>query len=212
MTERILITKLVRTPEGRADLYGRGHQYKDLTLFDLSDLVDAGIIEFESLPVGKEVPCRFWALYELSEKLNKRGNPYKDVIALEPVNRPATTTSVDNSSILQELRAIRILLEQLAGSPPPVTEPDREPPTTTKPGPKPPPPPPARNEDLTARARAYIVPAFGGRHAGRTLGDLVDDPTGQGFVHYYLANNWTPVSDEQKKLQAAARYLTGSNE
>jgi len=210
MTERILITKLVRTADGRADLYGRGHQYKDLTLFDLSDLIDAGI-EFESLTVGKETPCRFWALYRLSEKLNKRGNPYKDVIALEPVNRPATTTSVDNSAILQELRAIRILLEQLAGSPPPSPEPDREPPTTAKPGPKPVSPvSPAKNEDLTARARAYIVPAFGGRHADRTLGDLVDDPNGQGFVHY-LANNWTPVSDEQKKLQAAARYLAGDD-
>ena len=41
MSERILITKLVRNGD-RADLFGRGHRWKDLTLFDLSDLADVG--------------------------------------------------------------------------------------------------------------------------------------------------------------------------
>jgi hypothetical protein len=112
MTERMLITKLVRTGD-RADLFARGHQWKDLTLFDISDLVDVGI-DFDSLQDGKETPCRFWAHYELSGKLNKAGNPYKDVIALEPIDKPATSTSTDTSALLTELRQIRRLLRLVA--------------------------------------------------------------------------------------------------
>jgi len=114
MTERMLITKLIRIDETRADLYARGHQYKDLTLFDLSDLALAGI-NYDSLPIGKETPCRFWAHYELSDKLNQAGNPYKDIITLEPVDMPATATSVDTSALLGELRAIKALLAHLIG-------------------------------------------------------------------------------------------------
>lgn len=115
MTERLLVTKLIRTDENRADLYGRGHQYKDLTLFDLSDLAMVGI-DYTALDIGQETPCRFWAVYELSEKLNRAGNPYKDVVMLEPIDAAATTTSVDNSAILGELRAIKALLAQLVGA------------------------------------------------------------------------------------------------
>ena len=115
MAERILITKLVRTEQTRADLYARGHQWPDLKLFDLSDLIEVGFAP-NSLPIGQEVPCRFWAIYELSDKLNKVGNPYKDVIALERMDGPATTTSTDTSALLIELRAIRELLEMLAQS------------------------------------------------------------------------------------------------
>jgi hypothetical protein len=113
MAERMLITKLVRTEQTRADLYARGHQWPDLKLFDLSDLIEVGI-DANALPVGQEVPCRFWAIYELSDKLNKAGNPYKDVIALERMDGPATTTSTDTSALLVELRAIRELLETIA--------------------------------------------------------------------------------------------------
>jgi len=113
MSERMLITKLVRTEQTRADLYAKGHQYKDLTLFDLSDLLTVGI-EPGDLEVGTETPCRFWAIYELSEKLNKAGNPYKDVIALERVDAPATATSTDTSAQLAELREIRKLLHAIA--------------------------------------------------------------------------------------------------
>lgn len=109
MSERMLITKLVRDGD-KADLFGRGHQYKDLTLFDLSDLADVGV-DYASLPNGEEVPCRFWAVYEMSEKLNKAGNPYKDVIALEAIDSPATATSTDTSALLSEARAIRALLQ-----------------------------------------------------------------------------------------------------
>lgn len=112
MAERMLITKLIRTGD-RADLYARGHQYKDLTLFDLSDLADVGL-DFAALVEHEETPVRFWALYELSQKLNQAGNPYKDVIALEPIDKPATSTSTDSSALLVELRAIRKLLRLVA--------------------------------------------------------------------------------------------------
>ncbi|MGD9047076.1 MAG: hypothetical protein PVF77_03415 [Anaerolineae bacterium] len=113
MAERMLITKLVRTERMRADLYAKGHQWPDLKLFDLSELIEVGL-DPNGLPIGQEVPCRFWAIYELSDKLNKAGNPYKDVIALERIDGPATTTSTDTSALLIELRAIRELLERLA--------------------------------------------------------------------------------------------------
>lgn len=80
---RLLITKVKRTPEGRAELFGRGHKYPDLRLFELSDLDMAGI-DWEKLEVGVETPCRFFAVYTLSDKLNQAGNPYKDVEWLEP--------------------------------------------------------------------------------------------------------------------------------
>lgn len=192
MTERLLITKLVRTPENHADLYGRGHRFKDLTLFDLSDLAEAGV-DYEALEVGQETPCRFWAIYELSDKLNSKGNPYKDVVALEPVDLPATSTSVDNSAILEELRAIRRLLERVtgqivAGAPPNDGDGESRPPS-----------------DIMQRARAYVV-TLEGQYKDLTLGDLADDPTAHGFLAY-LADQWQPFSEEQKKLQAAARYI-----
>jgi hypothetical protein len=112
MAERLLITKLVRTDRTRADLYAKGHQWPDLKLFDVTDLLDVGI-DPNSLEIGQEAPCRFWAIYELSDKLNKAGNPYKDVLALEPLDKPATVTSTENSALLVELRAIRALLEAL---------------------------------------------------------------------------------------------------
>jgi hypothetical protein len=112
MAERMLITKLVRTEQARAELYAKGHQWPDLKLFDLSDLLDVGIAP-NDLEIGQEVPCRFWAIYELSAKLNRAGNPYKDVIALEPMDGPATSTSTDTSALLDELRAIRVLLESI---------------------------------------------------------------------------------------------------
>jgi hypothetical protein len=78
----MLITTIKRTDQTRADLYGRRHKYPDLKLFDLADLVVVGI-DPESLPIGQEKPCRFFAVYTLSEKLNQAGNPYKDVQRLE---------------------------------------------------------------------------------------------------------------------------------
>jgi hypothetical protein len=79
---RMLVTKIVRTDQTRADLYGRRHKYPDLKLFDLADLAAVGI-DPASLAVGQEAPCRFFAVYTLSEKLNQVGNPYKDIQRLE---------------------------------------------------------------------------------------------------------------------------------
>lgn len=110
MAEKMLITKLVKTADGRADLFAKGHRFPDLKLFDLGDLFSVGL-DPTKLETGVELPCRFWALWERSEKLNKAGNPYKDVIALEPIDAPATTTSTDNSELLAEMRAIRALLQ-----------------------------------------------------------------------------------------------------
>lgn len=112
MTERMMITKLIRVTETRADLFTKGRKWPDLKLFDISDLLDVGI-DPTILELHKEAPCRFWAHWELSEKLNSEGNPYKNVVALEAIDKPATSTSTDNSAILTELRAIKTLLLQL---------------------------------------------------------------------------------------------------
>lgn len=111
--ERILITKVKRTGPTQADLYGARHKFPDLKCFDLAELAAVGV-DYEALQVGEETPARFWATYELSDKLNKAGNPYKDLVALERVDTPATTTSTDTGAIVAELRAIRALLQVLA--------------------------------------------------------------------------------------------------
>ena len=102
----------LRTEATRAELYAKGHKWPDLRLFDLSDLLEVGI-DPAALEIGTETPCRFWAHYELREKLNGAGNPYKDVITLEPIDRPTTSTSTDTSALLGELRQIRAMLERL---------------------------------------------------------------------------------------------------
>jgi hypothetical protein len=112
VAERMLITKVKRTDATQADLYAKGHRFPDLKLFDLGELGAVGI-DFEALPIGQETPARFWAYYELSAKTNKAGNPYKDVLTLEPIDRPASAMSTDNTAILSELRRIAALLEAL---------------------------------------------------------------------------------------------------
>ncbi len=131
MTERIRINKALLTvaQSGKTvvHLYAPGAQYARfpvLTLFDLGLLINVGIdpnsTEFQK---GDAVHCNIWAHYERGEKLNKQGNPYKNVVALERVDALATTTSTDTSAILGELRAIKtLLLELAAGSPPPAAE------------------------------------------------------------------------------------------
>ncbi len=132
MAERILIVKVVRTTATQADLYGARHQYKDLTLFNVAELAAVGI-DPAALPIGQETPARFWAIYELSDKLNKVGRPYKDILALEPMDTPATSTSaaVGDPAILAELRAIRALLGVLVEAQglalPDLEEQDRDP-------------------------------------------------------------------------------------
>lgn len=128
----MLICKVKRTDQTRAELYGKAHKYPDLKLFDLADLAAVGI-DGAALTIGEEQPARFWAVYELSDKTNKAGNPYKDVLTLEPIAGPATTTSaaVGDPELLSEIRAIRALLQVLAEAqgltlptPPAETEPE----------------------------------------------------------------------------------------
>lgn len=113
MSERVLIVKAKRTDQTRAELYAPHHKYADLKV-DVGEL--AGVLGPEELQIGIEVPCRFWAVYQLSERLNKNGNPYKDLIAVERVDAPATATSaaVGDAQVLAELRAIRALLSAIA--------------------------------------------------------------------------------------------------
>lgn len=115
MSERMLISKIKRTNETRADLIAKGHKYRDIICFDLAELADAGI-DYENLPVGQEVPCRFWAYYVESDKRTSQGSPYLDLVTVEPIDRPASATSVDTSALLDELRQIRVLLERLLSS------------------------------------------------------------------------------------------------
>jgi len=137
--ERMLVTKIVLNRDGNVELFARGHKFRDTLLFDVSDLMEVGIDPNE-LEVGQELAVRFWALYELSDRTNKSGNPYKDILALEPTDKPATSTSVDQSAVLEELRAIRVLLQRLVGETPPAQEPQE--PGTAETGTAPAAPPP----------------------------------------------------------------------
>jgi len=112
--KRLLITKIKRTDNDRADLFGKGHRFRDTILFDLSDLAIVGI-DYNDLPIGKEIPCRFWAIVTESDKLNKQGNPYLDVVTLEPCEEVVQRNGADlnGDAILAELQAIRSLLETL---------------------------------------------------------------------------------------------------
>jgi hypothetical protein len=86
-------------------------QFPVLRLFDLSALLTVGIDPEE---LGTErLHRRFWAYYTESDKTNAQGNSYKDIEYLEALDTPATTTSVDSSALLAELRAIRALLQVL---------------------------------------------------------------------------------------------------
>ena len=141
---KMLITSITRTAEGRIDMTGRGHQYRDLILFDAIYLQDIGI-DPNTLPVGVPTPCAFWAIYTISEKLNKAGNPYRDVKYLEPYANGATAeekraaTDLDAPLDLSEtnhlLAEIRDLLLALLATvtphtpsePEPAPEPEPEP-------------------------------------------------------------------------------------
>jgi hypothetical protein len=128
--ERMLITKLKRTSATQAELFAPRHRYADLRLFDLSELSTIGI-DYEALPIGEERPARFYALWVESEKVSSTGRPYKDIVGLERIDGPATTSSVDNSAVLGELRAIKALLRALLvsqGADLPAVQAEEEPP------------------------------------------------------------------------------------
>lgn len=161
MTERILITKIEKRKDGKIDLIGRGHQWADILLFDASDLIDIGI-DPAGLTIGQETVCRFWAIYALSERLNQKGNPYKDIVSLEPIDKPATTTSTDSTALLMELREIKTILARLLAiqsppeSPPPAAQQPEPPPAVDPPPPAAQQPePPAQQTSEQARTAFY---------------------------------------------------------
>lgn len=110
MAERMLICKVKRTDQTRVELYGKHHKWPDMKC-DVADL--AAVLDVAALPIGEERAVMCWAVYELSEKKNAKGNAYKDVLLVEPIGGPATVTSsaVGDPALLGELRAIRALLE-----------------------------------------------------------------------------------------------------
>jgi hypothetical protein len=89
---RALVTKMQVTPEGWVRLFFRGCQYESTKLFDVADLAEAGIADFDQLPVGEMLPTRFFCVYGFSEKKNKEGNPYRDVLWVEPAEGYHVTT------------------------------------------------------------------------------------------------------------------------
>jgi len=117
---RMLVTKIILTRDGNVELFERGHRFRDTLLFDPSDLMDVGI-DPNTLSEGEERSVRFWAYYTLSDKLNKEGNPYKDVSYLERVDAPPVQngTADEDPAVLELLRGIlvqaRLGNEQLAG-------------------------------------------------------------------------------------------------
>jgi hypothetical protein len=82
---RMVITRVRRTDGERAELFADGHKWPDLRLFEIGMLAAVGI-DIAALPIGANMPCRFVAVWQHSEKLNSQGSPYKDVIRLEPAS------------------------------------------------------------------------------------------------------------------------------
>jgi len=87
---RALVTKIKRDGDV-VRLWFRGCQYETTKIFELSDLAEVGI-DYSVLQDGAEVPARFFVVYALSDKLNKEGNAYKDVIWLERAEGYAVRT------------------------------------------------------------------------------------------------------------------------
>lgn len=79
--QRLLITK-VKRDGSRADLYAKGDRYPRTKLFDLGLLIPVGL-DVDNLAEGVEIPCYFYAVVVVGEKLNTKGNPYLNVIRAE---------------------------------------------------------------------------------------------------------------------------------
>jgi hypothetical protein len=125
MTERYLITRIKKgqTTTGKTviELYSKKLQHPVLRLFELDDLNAVGLDHNEL--DGKEQHVKFWAYYETSDKANGEGNPYLDVLYLEPLT-PVVPAPGDAppSAILEalealtgEVRALKALLLRFTG-------------------------------------------------------------------------------------------------
>jgi len=179
-TKKLLITKIKRADASRADLFAKGHKFRDIICFDISELVDAGV-DYQNLPVGQEVPCRFWAYYQESENKTANGNPYLDLVAVEPFGEQPAKGGVDLDQerlftalrvIYQELVAIRQhLVGEPAVKPAPAPEPDPEPAAPPAPEPAPAPPAPLSEEEAKRRFWKQAGEAI---RSGELLADLVN--------------------------------------
>lgn len=78
---RALVTQIKRDGDV-VRLWFRGCEYESAKVFEIADLDVVGI-DYRNLQDGAETPARFFAVYVLSDKLNKNNNPYKDIIWLE---------------------------------------------------------------------------------------------------------------------------------
>ncbi len=133
---------------------------------------------------GRSNLARYWAIYELSEKPNKAGNPYKDIVALEAIDTPATTTSaaVGDAEILAELRAIRALLSAIAGRLGTVEQPAPEP------------------------QRSELDEAFPRYLNGQAVGDNPAEL--QAFQEHVAATGSAPASKDARRGGERARQLS----
>ncbi|MGD9101381.1 MAG: hypothetical protein PVF45_12950 [Anaerolineae bacterium] len=124
---KYLITRVKKgqTTTGKTviELYSKRLKHPVLRLFELAELKTVGIDHHEL--DERERHVKFWAYYQESGKTNSEGNPYLDVLYLEPIGgapAPAAGSPAgDAPALLQalqaltgEVRAIKALLAQLA--------------------------------------------------------------------------------------------------
>ena len=115
--ERILIASLQlnKTNAGKPviDLFGTDTrlEYPVLRLFDLNQL---RVLDLDpNNPPTERTYVNAWAYYETSDKKTSTGRPYRDLRYLEPIDQPATATSVDTSAQLEEIRKIRLYVQAI---------------------------------------------------------------------------------------------------
>lgn len=115
-------TRLSRTQTGRevAELFSADTRLKfpELTLFDLSMLEMIDISPDELRAAGSDgIIRRYTAEFTESEKTNSRGRPYRDVVALHPINGtgspvPAAQT-IAADELIAEIRELRAAIEHI---------------------------------------------------------------------------------------------------
>ena len=207
-------------------------EYPVLRLFDLSALAAIGI-DPNAIPEGRQFR-RFYAYYRESDKRNRAGNPYRDVVHLEPIDTPATaadpsrvpSAAVDPAALLAELRAIKGLLVTIAKHlhlDPTATCP--APPAAASPEPEEEPNPVAATivDALTTdpvgapSPKGRRAPSAAPNHNGRTYGDgsqPTNGPADQGSAaeraafDLFLAANDRPPANVQELRRFVSSHPT----
>lgn len=109
MTEQILITRIKLTETNAVEMFGKGHKYRDLLLFEPAELWTVGI-DPDELEVGQMTNCLIQVSYELSDKLTSKGNPYKDIVSLElpagVTRSPSLAKTETSEKVVQGLREL----------------------------------------------------------------------------------------------------------